>query len=118
MSERERNVRRARTSISDRRLIAFFRAAKSAGSPLAVEMINDYLDEGKSLDEIFYGGIDFHFGDECGFRLAVESTGPSAFCIFFSCLAGPLAGDGASWDVVFGPDDQVQSIEQGITWHS
>jgi len=113
MNEREQQVHSARQVLSDERLVAFLQAASNMENcdVLGVELICKALDEGKSLDEIFYNGDDF------GYLLSVERTSGSEFKIDFGCQAGPLAGDGGEWWVSFA-GDRVQSISGGGTWIS
>jgi len=81
--------------ISDERLIAFFRAIRGKTRVLAIKLINDDLDQGKRLNEIFYTGEDY------GFHLSGKRRSESRYEISFRCLAGPLAGDGGSWEILF-----------------
>ncbi len=105
MSERERDVRRARSRISDEQLIAFLRAIRDDEAVFAAQLINEQLDKGESLDAIFCTG------DEFGFLLDVKRRSGSNFQIFFGCHAAPLAGDAATWKVQFDGRGQVESVE-------
>lgn len=109
MNERECRVCAARMKISDERLIAFFRAIRGKTRVLAIKLINDHLDEGKRLDEIFYTGKDY------GFHLSVKQRSESRYEISFGCIAGPLAGDGGSWEVLF-DGDTVRSVNNTDFW--
>jgi hypothetical protein len=42
----------------------------------------------------------------------------SAFRISFGCQAGPLAGDGGEWEVVFDNRGNVCSLSGGHSWIS
>jgi len=111
-NSREKSVRAARKKISDERLIAFLRAAREESQGvLAVELACDNLDKGKSLDELFYDG------DVYGYSLWVQSRGEDTYKIAFSCQAGPTAGDGGEWEVVF-DGDTVASITGGLNYIS
>ena len=113
MNEREKAVHAARASISDARLTAFLRAANTSDgdSVFAVKLINERLASDRSLDAIFYDG------DGYGYSLAVESLFNSTYRIDFGCQAGPLAGDGGSWEVEF-DGDSVQEITNRGIWIS
>jgi hypothetical protein len=113
MNKREQQARSARQLLSDERLVAFLRAVDEMGNcnVLAVELICQALDKGKSLNEIFYDGNDF------GYLLSVEKTSASNFKIEFGCHAGPLTGDCGEWEVSF-VGDTVQSISGGLMWIS
>ena len=104
-------VRKARRVISDERLIAFLRAARGDDSVLAITVVNKQLDEGASLDEIFFTG------EREGYQLSAARMAESTFEISFGCQAGPLAGDGGEWRVVF-VGDAVQAFLGGTYWMS
>jgi hypothetical protein len=111
-NSREKAVRSARKKISDDRLIAFLRAAREASpAVLAIQLACEKLDEGKLLDELFYDG------DVYGYFLRVQSRDKEKYKIEFSCQAGPTAGDGGEWEVVF-EGDTVVSITGGRTYIS
>ena len=112
MNKRERDIRAARQHLSDARLVAFLRAAnESEYGVLAIRLICEALDQGKTLDDIFYNGTDF------GYMLSVDHMSESSFQIHFGYHAAPLAGDGGLWDVSF-TGDEVASINIGSTWIS
>lgn len=112
MNKRERDARAARQHLSDARLVAFLRAAnESETGVFAISLICEVLDQGKTLDDIFYNGTDF------GYMLSVDHMSESSFQIHFGCHAAPLAGDGGLWDVSF-TGDEVASISIGSTWIS
>ena len=83
MNSRERQVRAARRLISDAQLIAFLRAVRGSGDLFAVELINEDLDNGESLDEIFYTR------NEYGYLLSVRKLPALGLLISFGCQAGP-----------------------------
>jgi len=112
MSTREHDIRKARRMITDSQLTEFLRAIQNESSVFAVELINDHLDKGESLDSIFYTG------DGGGFLLSVERGVNSSFKISFGCEAGPLCGDGGEWQVKFDVRGQVVSVEGSIVWVS
>ena len=79
MTKRERSIRTARRKVTDARLTAFLRAVKDDAVVLAVALINQHLDAGEGLDEIFYDG------DEFGFSLFVARVAEAVFQIEFGC---------------------------------
>lgn len=112
MNRREQAIQVSRRLITDDQLIKFLRAVRTDDQVLAVKMINKSLDRGQSLDEIFYTGDDY------GFLLSVERLRGAAFNISFGCQAGPLAGDGGDWEVVFDAAGKVGSLSGGFSWIS
>ena len=112
MNKREQQIRSARQLISDEQLIAFLHAAGEMKDcdVYGFEEIREALDEGKSLDEVFYDGND------SGYMLSVDQISGSNFRITFGILA-PLAGGGGEWQVSFA-GDKVRSISGGMTWIS
>jgi very-short-patch-repair endonuclease len=109
-SEREISILKARQKISDRRLIKFLRAIVDDGTIAAIS-INERLRRGESLDEIFFDG------DQFGYQLSVTHLSKSKFRIEFGCQAGPLAGDGGSWEVTF-YRNEITSLVGGGSWIS
>ena len=114
---REWQAVRAWKLLGRRRVVAFLRAALPAeesgrGGPLAVELINGDLDEGRGLEEIFLTGEDL------GFRLGAKEAGEDEFEISFGCQAGPTAGDGGRWRVLFDESGRVVECEQVGYWLS
>lgn len=107
---RELQARRSLRLIGERRLTNFLRAVRDDDC-FAIKLINDALDEGKSLESELFTG------DEFGFSLTVTGRGP-AFLIEFGCLAAPMAGDRGEWVVKFNADDSVKSVEAGAQWIS
>ena len=111
-SSRERAIRSARTKLNDARLISFLRAANSGACGVrAIELACQALDEGLSLDELFYDG------DIYGYSLCIDVEGTDKYTIEFGCQAGPTAGDGGEWSVLFA-GDKVASITGGMTYIS
>ena len=84
MSSREKAVRRARRIITDQQLLEFFRTIRNESGILAVELICDHLEEGLSLDAIFYTG------EDDGFSLSVKARGKTNFKITPGLPAGQL----------------------------
>jgi hypothetical protein len=111
ISLEEERIHKARQLVSDEQLIAFFRAIQGATEVLAVKLINKELDDGMSLDKIFYTGEIF------GYALSIRKLSGSKFKISFGCHAGPDAGDGGEWKVKFN-GNEVVLIEDGIVWIS
>lgn len=110
MNQREQTVQEARKLISDGLLVDFFRQIKDSGNVFAVELLNQDLDSGLSLDQIFYTG------DNNGFSLSVSRVGDNEMKLCFSCHAGPLAGDGGEWIVCLDESERIVSIEQTGEW--
>lgn len=104
-----KNVRKARRVIRDKQLTEFSRSIRNGGV-LAARLINDQLDQGESLDEIFYTG------DGYGFSLDVKRQKGSSFAISFGCQAGPTSGDGGNWNVEFDDRGHVVSLQGGLSW--
>ncbi len=109
---RERAVADARRRLGDERLLAFLRACRNYDDILACKLINDKMDEGKNLDEIFYTG------NEYGYLLAVRGGKGGAFAISFGCQAGPTAGDGGTWKVQFDSDGEIFDMQLKDQWIS
>lgn len=110
MNQREQTVQEARKLISDRLLVDFFRQVKDSANVIAVELLNQDLDSGLSLDQIFYTGNDN------GFSLSVSRVGDSEMKLCFSCHAGPGAGDGGEWTVRLNEAERIVSIQQADVW--
>ncbi|MDI6699322.1 MAG: hypothetical protein QME85_10365 [Candidatus Saccharicenans sp.] len=109
----------ARKILGDKRLINFLRFINEKSSKgefmfdvLAVKLINEKLDRGQSLDELFDEDSDF------GYQLRVFKYNELHYRIEFGCQAGPMAGDGATWDVWFNQDGSVSSAEMISFWIS
>lgn len=121
MSQRLESLAHARSLVGEGRLIAFLRAAKNDRyrDLLAVQLINDKLDRGVSLDAIFNQRSSSFDGDsvDYGYALSAESISEGVYRIHFGCMAGPDAGDGGSWVVAF-DGDSVRSIDNEEIWIS
>ena len=109
MNSREKRIRIARIIISDERLLAFLRAIRGKTCLLAVKLINEDLDKGNQLDDIFYTG------EEYGFTLDVKQKSESSFKIAFGCIPGPNVGDGGEWKVCF-DGNKVISVKNIELW--
>lgn len=109
--DREGEIRRARNLITDKQLVSFFRSISKTDRTLAVRIMNNHLDDGDTLDDVFYTG------NEYGFLLNVKRTSDSGFKIDFGCMAAPLAGDGGKWKVKF-DGERVVHVEEIATWIS
>ncbi len=113
MNSRERQISKARKNITDKRLAAFLKAAAGFKDiVLATGLFDRQVNGGRTLDEIFYDGREF------GFSLKVSPKSQNIYEIEFGCLAGPLAGDGGTWLVVFDDADIVISLESQSMWMS
>ena len=95
LSTREKRIYRARKKLGDEFFLEFFRVMRDYQSSLAMEIMVRSLDEGKSLDEIFYTGGQF------GFLLRTTDEEENSIIIEFGYQAGPLAGDGNSYYIQF-----------------
>ncbi len=99
--------------LTDDQLTGFFRLVGQAEkSPFAVTLINEALDQGKSLDSIFYSR------PANGYFLTVRREEGSAVNISFGCVAGPGAGDGGEWQVVFDDRGNITSASMVNSWIS
>ncbi len=118
--ERHEKIRNARELLGDERLISFLRFVNEKSDRnisisrdvYAVKLINRKLNQGLSLDEIFYTDSNF------GFTLSVSELDELRFLIEFGCQAGPDAGDGARWYVRFNPDGRVALAMMILAWIS
>ncbi len=108
MSLEEERIRKARQLLPDEQLTAFFRAIRDDTEVLAVKFINEELDDGMSLDKIFYTGEIF------GYTLSVRKLSGSKFKISFGYALGDV-GDGGEWKVEFN-GNEVVLIEGNIRW--
>lgn len=111
MNTREQEVRLSRRLLSDKRLQAFLRAAQVHTAVHAVHLINRAIDDGQTLDSIFYTG------DAFGFSLNVSQISLDKVTIEFGCQVAPEAGDGGSWVVTF-EGDTVVSLASDSEWIS
>ena len=76
-----------------------------------MKLINQAIKEGRYLDEIFYTG------DIYGYHLVARDTDENTIELEFGYQAGPLAGDGSHYWLVFDDDGRV-TIEFGSPWES
>lgn len=100
---REKAAKRALKRIGPHRLVAFLRSMHKTADPLCVELANSHLDEGETIESLFFTS------QEEGFHLSVDARTPLQCRIELSYVAGPTLGDGGTWDVVFNEDGTVQS---------
>src|SRR5438067_1983338 len=105
MTSREIVARRALRTLGADRFVSFVRAIRDTEECLAARQLNDELDSGATVDAILFSGKKF------GYHLCVRPTGARRFRIEFGCQAGPLAGDGGTWQVEFAPDGSVVRAE-------
>ncbi len=110
MSKRQQQeFKEARQLLGDDRIIAFLRASKtSSHSLLACKLINDDLDGGNELSELF--------DSDNGFFLKVSLLAKNHYKVEFGCSADPEAGDGGEWDVTFLEDRQIGKMELVGQW--
>ena len=111
MNGREKRFMRAIQRLGAERFISFVRAVR-ADRCTAVELINEALDAGSTLESTFVTGNEF------GYSISVKRLGKGRFLIGFGCQAGPLAGDGGEWEVRFDEHDAVASVVPGVFWIS
>lgn len=120
LSERERQAVAARKLLGDSRIVAFLRAVGAETGILAVNLAIRDLDEGASLDAMFRpaeGDTLFDAIGAIGYTLRAKRRPDGSFTIAFGYVAGPLAGDGAHWRVMFREDD-VESVEEESRWRA
>lgn len=98
--------------LGDQRLLAFLRACRDCDDLLACKLVNEEIDEGKSLDEIFYTGSEYGYG------LAVKECEDGTFDISLGCQVAPTAGDGGTWRVQFNSDGQISEMKIEDEWIS
>jgi hypothetical protein len=109
-TQREKRARQALKLLGHDRCTAFIRAIREDRHCIAVKLLNEQLDAGTDLDTIFFTGEEF------GFQLSAAPIGPDRFRIEFSCRAGPLAGDGGAWDVLFDADGSASEATGVDEW--
>ena len=111
-NSRERAAARALLLLGSDRFIGFARAIRESAHCLAVQLMNEGLDEGRGVDGLFFTGEEF------GYQLSVTRLAHLEFRIEFGCQAGPLAGDGGEWDVLFDAEGSVSRVTGGGSWIS
>ena len=109
---REKRGKAARKCLGDRRLEAFLRACRRTTGVLASKLINEELDQGETLDSIFYTQ------DNHGYELAVRKCGEDEFDISFGCVVLPLTGDGGRLIVRFDSNDRIKEIKEVEHWRT
>jgi len=107
MNSREKKFYKARQLLSDEQLVAFFKSAQDK-KVHAIKLINEKLDDGTSLDRIFYTGRVY------GYVLSARKLSGSKFKISFGYALGDV-GDGGEWKVEFN-GNEVVLIEGNIRW--
>ena len=117
----ERCTLAARRLLGDKRVVAFLRAA-AAGQRLAwgiraLHMAVNELDQGGTLRLLFWPWRGAP-AEGSGFFLKARRTGTDAYRIEFGCVAGPTAGDGGEWEVIFDAGHQVRRIDLVSAWVS
>lgn len=111
LNKKEKRIYRARKKLGDDLLADFFRVMGENPDILAIKLMNDALDEDRSFDEIFYNG------DIYGFFLSAKDIDEQTIELEFGFQAGPLAGDGNTYHLVFAEDDYYD-IYPGSAWIS
>lgn len=112
MKPREREARRAFTTLGEQRVLAFLRAVRDQSSCIAVRLINEHLDNDEPLEAIFLDG------DEFGYGTSVKPTDRNRFDVRFGCLVAPCAGDGGMWEVEFDESGAVVHVTSTGFWIS
>ena len=103
------------TELSDKAMIDFLHhiSKSEKDNILAVKLINERIQEGESLQEIFR--------EKSGFSLCshkISDNEDTKYKIKFGCSAGSEAGDGGEWEVVFDKDDNIKECNQIGQWIS
>ena len=99
LSTAQKRIYRARKKLGDETLIAFFRAMREQPDIKAIVIINEALDEGISLDEIFYTPNPYG-----GYYLSAKDVDENTIELDFGYVAGGLAGDGNEYHLEFQDD--------------
>jgi hypothetical protein len=92
-NSRERIAARGLALLGIEPFVQFLRAVRDEDNCLATQLANTALDEGESVEEMFFTG------ERLGFELRVEQVGKRRLRVEFGCVAGPDAGDGGAWSV-------------------
>ncbi|MFN2111593.1 MAG: hypothetical protein ACK2TT_00595 [Anaerolineales bacterium] len=108
LDSREYATSQVREWLGDDFLVDFFRRLKDLPYPRAVSLINQELDEGRTLDEIFSRQDGF------GFYLRAWERDEDTIDLEFGYVAGPLAGDGASYVLTFSSPLEYTILLGGI----
>ena len=111
LSTREKSIYRARKKLTDEFLLDFFEFMREYQDTLAMSFIIRSLDEGLTLDEIFYTGERF------GYSLRTRKEEENSIVIEFGYQAGPLAGDGRWYFIQFEEDGNFV-VDFGAVWDS
>jgi len=96
--------------ISPEQVRAFLRAVRGQEGVFAVELINEDLDGGASVNELFNGKL--------GYVLHAIALAPGEFRIRFGCQSEGTAGDGAEWLVRFDERGGVAAAVAETCWVS
>lgn len=122
---REQRAWNALEILGREQFIAFVRAIRDESRLTAVRLANEALDEGQTVDQLFFTG------DVYGFQLNVTRRSHyehapgreppfrevETLVIDFGCLAGGTAGDGGQWTVALTRDGMLDRVlEQGRGW--
>lgn len=117
----ERRTLAARRLLGDKRVVAFLRTAAAGQAPTwgirALQMAIAELKQGGTPRTLFWPWRGYP-ADGSGFFLQARRTGTDAFRIEFGCEAGPTAGDGGEWDVIFDARHRVRRIDLVSAWVS
>ena len=79
---------------------------------LACTLVNQHLDAGRTLDDLF--------GSKSpnSYQLKTDILAAHTYLIEFGCHAGPEAGDGGTWEVVFTKEGDVEGGKLTSHWVS
>lgn len=111
-TEREEDAEKALALFGVRAFVDFLRLARKNPGCKAVELACEAIDEGSTVQDLFFTG------EEYGYQLSVDEIGEQKYRVAFGCQAGPLAGDGGTWDVTVDREgDIVRAVRKG-SWVS
>ena len=122
---REAQAHRALEILGVERFVRFVRAVRHQSAILrerdmvAVRLISDDIDDGTDVRGLFDSKKDVSEDDgDYGYTLSVREVKPLTFEIDFGCLAGPMAGDGGTWRVIFDEAGEVVEATGETAWIS
>lgn len=85
--------------------------------PTTVLIVNQALTKGKTLDEVLCENVEVHVPPRYRFvmTMSTEQLGPNTFRIHFRG-ANKNFGDGGTWCVEYGPNDEVTRLTVEEYW--
>ena len=106
----------SRRDFGEKRLLSFLRWSLQTlhmpGDILACTLVNKALDEGRTLGDLF------GTRSPDGYKLKISLLPDHTYRIEFGCHAGPEAGDGGEWEVVFTEEGDVKGGKLTSCWMS